>query len=81
LDIKRNILRSIRNRYIGFGDVELRVQTFWVLVGAQMPAVLVELGYITHPKEGKYLSNSYYQELLADGIAKGIKRYLDKISK
>jgi len=46
-----------------------------------MPAVLVELGYITHPKEGKYLSNSYYQELLADGIAKGIKRYLDKISK
>ncbi len=57
------------------------MQTFWVLVGAQMPAVLVELGYITHPKEGKYLSNSYYQELLADGIAKGIKRYLDKISK
>ncbi len=42
-----------------------------------MPAVLVELGYITHYKEGRHLVDRYYQELLAEGIARGIKRYLD----
>jgi N-acetylmuramoyl-L-alanine amidase len=41
-----------------------------------MPAILVETGYITHKKEGKYLQKDFYQELLADGIAKGIEQYL-----
>jgi N-acetylmuramoyl-L-alanine amidase len=77
LDIKRSLLDSIRSNYIGVDDGGVKSANFWVLVGAQMPAVLVELGYITHPKEGKHLVNSYYQELLAEGIAKGIKRYLD----
>jgi len=78
LDIKRNILKDIRSNYIRVDDGGVKSANFWVLVGAQMPAVLVELGYITHPKEGKLLYNRYYQELLADGIARGIKRYLDK---
>jgi len=48
-----------------------------VLVGAQMPAVFGRTGYITHYKEGRHLVDRYYQELLAEGIARGIKRYLD----
>jgi len=78
LDVKRNILRNIRKQYISVDDGGVKSANFWVLVGAQMPAVLVELGYITHPKEGKHLVNRYYQDLLAEGIAKGIKRYLDR---
>ncbi|KIM04290.1 MAG: N-acetylmuramoyl-L-alanine amidase, partial [Sulfurovum sp. AS07-7] len=53
-----------------------RSAPFWVLVGANRPSVLVEMGYITHPKEGQMLINDGYQSKIADGIADGIERYL-----
>jgi N-acetylmuramoyl-L-alanine amidase len=76
LDISKKMLSNVRN---SFGKVEsggVKPANFWVLVGAQMPAVLVETGYITHPKEGENLMNNYYKKLLAKGIAEGIERYL-----
>jgi N-acetylmuramoyl-L-alanine amidase len=76
LDVRRNILSSLRTGYSHIGDGGVKRANFWVLVGAQMPSVLVEIGYITHPREGKNLLKKSYQTLLADGIAKGVKRYL-----
>ncbi len=78
LDVRRNMLNSLRKHYKSIGDGGVKRANFWVLVGAQMPSILVEIGYITHPKEGKNLLNDYYQTLLADGIAKGVDRYLKK---
>lgn len=43
-----------------------------------MPSILIEVGYISHPKESKRLYNRYYQELLAKGIANGIDSYFLK---
>ena len=75
LDVNSKILKNIRSKFsIVNGGV--KTANFWVLVGAQMPAILVETGYITHPKEGKNLMNNNYRELLAKGIAEGIERYL-----
>jgi len=77
LDVSSEMLSKVRKH---FGSVEnggVKTANFWVLVGAQMPAILVETGYITHPKEGENLMNNYYKELLAEGIAKGIQRYLN----
>ena len=51
---------------------------FWVLVGAQMPSILVELGYISHPEEGRRLYEKDYQQLLANGIANGVDSYFSK---
>jgi len=76
LDVSSKMLSNVRKH---FGTVEnggVKTANFWVLVGAQMPAILVETGYITHPKEGKNLMNNYYKELLSKGIADGIQRYL-----
>ncbi len=78
LDVRRNILSILRSHYKSIGDGGVKRANFWVLVGAQMPSILVEIGYITHPKEGKNLLNDYYQTLLADGIARGVERYLKK---
>jgi len=49
---------------------------FFVLRGAAMPAVLLEMGYITNSSEAKLLSNSSYQQKLASAIADGIESYL-----
>lgn len=49
---------------------------FYVLVGAEMPAVLVECGFLSNPGEARMLASERYQEVLAHGIANGIAQYL-----
>jgi len=49
---------------------------FYVLVGAHMPSVLVECGFLSNPSEAKRLKSPQYQELLADGIAEAVRHYL-----
>lgn len=76
IDLQKQILSSLRSKYRGVVDNGVREGPFWVLVGAQMPAVLIEIGYITHPTESKRLFNPYYQKLLAEGIANGLESYI-----
>ncbi len=78
IDIQRNMLFSVRKQHKDVVDGGVREGPFWVLVGAQMPSVLIEIGYITHPKEGKRLYNTKYQKNLALGIANGIDSYFAK---
>ena len=77
IDIQKEILASARKVYAA-SDGSVREAPFWVLVGALMPAVLVEIGYITHPVEGEKLFNDAYQNALANGIANGIDGYFAK---
>lgn len=76
IDIQRHILGSLHRKYRDVKDGGVRPAPFWVLVGAEMPAVLVETGYISNPKERRRLFTPAYQELMAKGIAAGIASYL-----
>jgi N-acetylmuramoyl-L-alanine amidase len=50
---------------------------FYVLVGALMPAVLVECGFITNANEASLLATPRYQSALADGIADAVVHYFN----
>ena len=76
IDVDRKLVSTVREHYGAIENGGVKGANFWVLVGAQMPAILVETGYITNSKEGENLMNNYYRSLLAEGIAKGIERYL-----
>lgn len=78
IDIQYGMLQSLRTKYKQVVDGGVREGPFWVLVGALMPSVLLEVGYITHPKEGKYINQSAYQKSLALGIADGVDGYFQK---
>ena len=54
---------------------------FYVLVGTYMPAILVEMGFISHPSEERRLKTSKYQWKIARGIAAGIKQFLQNRNK
>jgi len=54
---------------------------FFVLRGSLMPAVLVEVGFITHQKEIKYLKTDSYQDKLAEGIVDGIADFINRYNK
>jgi len=55
----------------------IKQNTFRVLRGATMPAVLVELGFISNPDEEKLLTSEEYQERLAEALYRGVRRYKD----
>lgn len=78
IDIHKNMLYNLRKNYKGIVDGGVREGPFWVLVGAQMPSILIEVGYITHPVESIRMFQSKYQNLVATGVANGIDSYFAK---
>jgi len=75
IDVQREVLARAKSVSSKASDGGVREAPFWVLVGALMPAVLLEVGYITHPDEGELINNSKYQDALAKGLADGIDVY------
>ena len=75
IDVQREVLARVKSVSSKASDGGVREAPFWVLVGALMPAVLLEVGYITHPDEGELINNSKYQDALAKGLADGIDVY------
>lgn len=78
IDIHQNTLFSTRKLYKDVVDGGVREGPFWVLVGAQMPSVLVEIGYISHKEESRRLYSTSYQKQLAQGISNGVDAYFLK---
>ncbi len=78
IDVQQNLLYTARKMYKDIEDGGVREGPFWVLVGAQMPSILIELGYITNSTEGRRLFQTSYQRTLAKGIANGVDSYFAK---
>ncbi len=65
-----------RKRYSRINDKGVKQAPFYVLLGAQMPSVLIEASFISNPRECKRLINPKYQERLCEAIVDGIKQYI-----
>lgn len=55
----------------------VKQSSLWVLWNTAMPSVLIELGYLTNPKEEKELSTAEVQEYMASAIFRGIRDYIN----
>lgn len=75
-DLAARMQRSLRQRRGADGDRGVRQDSQHVLLGATMPAVLVEVGFLDHPVEGKEIATPAVQEQLADAIAEAILEQL-----
>lgn len=75
--VQNGIVKNLEANYKDIKDRGVKQAPFYVLIGAHMPAVLVELSFITNKEECRRLSNSGYQDKLANGIVSGIKKYID----
>jgi N-acetylmuramoyl-L-alanine amidase len=58
-------------------DLGVKQALFYVLFGARMPSVLVEVSFISNPQEEKLLSDESYRMQIAKAIAKGLNTYTD----
>jgi len=73
--IQQSLVRELKAKYSAVNNLGAKKAPFWVLTGATMPSVLVELSFISNPQEEKRLSQPSYQKALAKGIAAGLKQY------
>ncbi|MCU1233216.1 MAG: N-acetylmuramoyl-L-alanine amidase [Candidatus Solibacter sp.] len=53
---------------------------FVVLIGANMPSVLAEIGFVSNPREEVLLKKSDYRQKLADALYRGVSKYAEGLS-
>lgn len=73
-EILQEELQAVTGKQVNRG---IKQNSFRVLKGATMPAVLVEVGFISNPDEENLLTSAEHQEELAEAIYRGILRYKD----
>jgi len=70
------LVNQVRTTVPLANDLGVKRGPFYVLVGAHMPCVLVELAFLTHTDEVRRLGSASYQETLAEGLFHGIADFL-----
>ena len=80
-NVQRGLVSHLRDKYPGVVDLGVKRGPFFVLVGAYMPCVLVETAFLTHPVEGPRLARESYRADLAEGLYRGIARFLRDLSR
>ena len=78
-DVQNAIVSQVGRRYKRPRNLGVKQAPFYVLIGADMPAILVETGFLTNPVDRKRLRSGTYRDCIAEGICKGIKQYMASI--
>jgi N-acetylmuramoyl-L-alanine amidase len=73
--VQAALIERLRRDHAGTRNLGVKRGPFLVLFMADMPAVLVEVGFVTHPKEARRLGTKAFAQSAADGIAEGILAY------
>jgi N-acetylmuramoyl-L-alanine amidase len=60
----------------GAKDRGVRKNLFYVIRNSRIPAILIELGFVTHPEEGRRLMQKEYQETIAQALDAAIMEFL-----
>jgi len=76
--VQASLVGTLRDDHSGVRDLGVKQAPFLVLMGAEMPSVLVEVGFITNRRENQRLRESQYLEQIAQGIYDGLGRYIEQ---
>jgi N-acetylmuramoyl-L-alanine amidase len=75
IELARSICKQVDTCDLNIKMLGVKNANFHVLRGARIPAVLVEVGYLTNGTEEQYLKNNYYRQRIAEEIKQGIDNY------
>jgi N-acetylmuramoyl-L-alanine amidase len=73
--IQKNMVNGLSKKYTNIGNHGVKKAPFLVLVGAQMPAILTEIAFLSNKKDAKRLKSDKYLNDVANQIAAGIIEY------
>jgi N-acetylmuramoyl-L-alanine amidase len=78
--LQESMVSGVREQH-AIPDRGVHSAPFYVLIGANMPAVLAELGFVSHPEDEKRLRTPAYREVLARSLLRGLRTYLEALSR
>jgi N-acetylmuramoyl-L-alanine amidase len=73
--LHKSALNTLNKKY-KVRDLGVKEAPFYVLVGTEVPAILVEAGFVTNPDDAALLGDESYLDLVADGLYQGLKSYV-----
>ena len=76
-EVHRNLYGSLERKHKNVNNRGVKQAPFYILLGAEMPSIVVEVGFITNPNECKLLSSDEYQDDISIGILEGIKNFIE----
>lgn len=74
--VQSNIIANLAKNYDGIKDLGVKQAPFYVLLGAEMPSILIETAFISNKTEEKRLQDKNFQKNLVAGISSGIGSYI-----
>ncbi len=75
-NLQSSLVSNMGRRYRNVKDLGVKKGLFYVLVGARMPSVLLEVFFVTNRLEGRSLVQRSFQNAIVEALYHGIKRYL-----
>ena len=79
--IQKELVKALSGDLPTIKDLGIKGGPFWVLIGGEMPSVLVEISHLSNAKEEAKLKTRKYRELAAQGIYDGIMDYIHSLGK
>jgi N-acetylmuramoyl-L-alanine amidase len=79
--VQRQVVVKLRERYRSVRDLGVKQAPFVVLLGAEMPAILIETAFLTNGEEERRLQEKGFQAILGRGVAAGVSGYLRQMKK
>jgi N-acetylmuramoyl-L-alanine amidase len=79
--IQKNLLKSLSEDDSGVKDLGTKGGPFYVLIGSEMPSVLVEVAHLSNSREEARLKTARYRDLAVQGIYNGIMEYIHSLGK
>jgi N-acetylmuramoyl-L-alanine amidase len=79
--IQRNLVKCLSGNYDSVVSMGVRGGPFWVLIGGDMPSVLVEISHLSHAQEAERLRSPAYRKKAAQGIYEGVLEYMRSLGK
>jgi N-acetylmuramoyl-L-alanine amidase len=76
--VQKSLVRQLNEKHPGVRDLGPKQALFFVLLGAKMPAILVETSFISNPQEEELLGSEAYQDDAADGVAGAVQDFLEE---
>ena len=77
--VQEALVGHMKPRYSRIKNKGVKQAPFYVLLGAQMPAILIETSFISNSRECKRLMSAAYQDHIAEAIVTGLKRYIQQM--
>jgi len=75
--VQHDLVHELGAKYSGVRSLGTKEALFYVLLGAKMPAILVETSFVSNPEDEKRLASDSYQQAVADSIAGSVQQFLE----